>query len=124
MRTPYSQRGISLLAWIAIVLVVGLFALFGAKTVPAYFNYYTLVNVAKSVQNERNLDRSNLQEVRQMINKRMRMNNIENASEQGYEVIAIKPARGDFVLEIDYEVRNQFIGNIDVVVSFHRSIEP
>ena len=125
MQTKHSQRGITLLSWIAILLVVGFFVLFAMRTVPAYFNYFTLVQVAEGVQQDRSLRNVPLQEVRSKLDTRMRINDVDNAADVGYDAIRIQQSgEGGFTLTISYEVREPLIGNIDLVVSFDRRIGP
>jgi hypothetical protein len=125
MRTRHKQQGISLLSWLAILIVVGFFGLFANATVPAYFSYYTMVQVAESVQSDPSLSGATIQEVRSKLNTRMRINDVDNAAEAGYNAIRIKPAgQGGYALTVDYEVRKPFIGNIDLVMSFERRVGP
>ena len=125
MHTPYSQRGITLLSWIAILFVVGFFVLFAVRTVPAYFNYFTLVQVAEGVQQDRGLQGAPLQEVRSKLNTRMRINDVDNVADERYDVISIRQSPdGTLILDIEYEVRESLFANIDLVVSFDRRIGP
>ena len=124
MRTPYRQRGVSLLAWIAILVVVGLFVLFGARTVPAYFDYFTLVSVVEGVQRDPELRGASTAEVREQLETRMRINDVDDVGDVGYDAVIVRQAGKNLTLEIDYEVREPFIANIDLVVSFSRRIGP
>lgn len=124
MHTPHSQRGISMLSWIAILLVVIFFALFAMRTVPAYFNYHTLVQVAQGVQQDRSLRGVPVQEVRSKLDTRMRINDVDDVGDVGYDAVQIRQGSdGGWVLIVDYEVRAPLIGNIDLVMSFNRRIE-
>lgn len=124
MRTPRSQRGVSLLAWIAILVVVGLFVLFGMRTIPAYFEYFTLVSIAEGVRQDRSLQEAPPQEVRSELNKRMRIDDVDDIGDAGYDAVSIRQGGGELTLIIDYEVREPFLGNIDLVISFDRRIGP
>ncbi|MDZ7749512.1 MAG: DUF4845 domain-containing protein [Halofilum sp. (in: g-proteobacteria)] len=120
MRTPHSQRGISMLSWIAILLVVGFFVLFAMRTVPAYFNYYTLVQVAQGVQQDGSLRDVPVQELRSKLNTRMRINDVDDV---GYDAIEIRQgSSGGWLLVVDYEVREPLLLNIDLVMSFNKRI--
>ena len=125
MRTPSSQRGMSLLSWIAILVVVGFFGLFGVKTVPAYFNYMTLTSVAQGVQGDPSLQQAPLPEIRSQVNTRMRVNDVDDVGDVGYRAIEIvQNTQGGISVIVDYEVREPFIGNIDLVMTFYRRFGP
>ena len=123
MRTPHSQRGISMLSWVAILLVVGFFVLFAMRTVPAYFSYYTLVQVAQGVQQDGSLRGVPVQELRSKLNTRMRINDVDDVGDVGYNAIEIRQgSNGGWLLIVDYEVREPLLGNIDLVMSFNKRI--
>lgn len=120
MRTVRNQRGITLISWVAILIVVGFVVLFAVRVVPAYFNYWTLLNVVQGVQGDPALQDAPRDEVRSKLNTRMRINDVDDI---GYDAVSIRQApSGGLTLVIDYEVREPLVGNIDVVVSFERSV--
>lgn len=121
MRTPYHQRGVSIPALIALLIIIGFVATIAVRVTPVYFNYYTLVSLVKSVQQDAALRDASTREIRKAVNKRMRLNEVDDL---GYDVVEIKRPGGGLVLDIAYEVRRPFIGNIDLIVSFSRRVGP
>lgn len=121
MRMPSRQRGVSVPALIALLIVVGFVVMIGVRLTPVYFNYYTLLSVAKSVQQDPGLRDEPTAEIRAAFEKRMRLNEVDDL---GYDVFDIKRPGGGVVLDIAYEVRRPFIGNIDMVVYFNRRVGP
>ncbi len=118
MRTLSKQRGMSPVAWIAILLVVGFFAYFGSKVVPTYYTYYSLLDVVEGVKDDRVLRDSSLSELRSTLRKRMRLNDVDDVADN---VVTIERRGGDVVATIDYQVREPFIANIDLLMTFERS---
>lgn len=121
MHMPIRQRGISIPALLAILLIVAFVVMIAVRLTPVYFDYYTLVSVVKSVQQDQDLRNESTDEVRSALDKRMRLNEIDDL---GYDVVAVKRPGGGLALDIAYEVRRPFIGNIDMVVYFNRRIGP
>lgn len=121
MRTLYRQRGVSIPALIALLIVVGFVIMIGVRLAPVYFNYYTLVSLVKSVQEDPQLRDSPEPEVREAVNKRMRLNEVDDL---GYDVVTINRPSSGLILDIAYEVRRPLIGNIDMVVYFNRRVGP
>lgn len=121
MRMPYRQRGVSVPALIALLVVVGFVVMIGVRLTPVYFNYYTLVSLVKSVQQDPSLRGAPTEEIRAALDKRMRLNEVDDL---GYDVVQIRRPGGGLALDIAYEVRRPFIGNIDMIVSFNRRVGP
>jgi len=117
MRTLKKQRGMSPVAWIAIVLVVGFFAYFGSKVVPAYFNYYSVLDVVEGVKEDRVVDNSSVAELRSTLRKRMRLNDVDDLG----DAVTIERRADEVVATVDYQVREPFIANIDLLMTFERS---
>lgn len=121
MRTPYRQRGVSIPALIALLIVIGFVVTIGIRIAPVYFNYYTLVSLVKSVHEDPTFRDESTGQIREVLNKRMRINEVDDL---GYDVVEIKRPGGGVVFDIAYEVRRPFVGNIDLVVSFNRRVGP
>ena len=120
MRTPRSQRGMTLISWIALLLVVAFFGLFASRTVPAYFDYWTIVSVAEGVQGDPALQDAPRAEVRSKLNTRMRINDVDDL---GYDSISIRTGSGGGLrLVVQYEVREHLLGNIDLVLRFDHTV--
>jgi len=120
MRRLTRQRGVSPLAWIAILLVVGFFAYFGSRVVPAYFNYYSLVDVVEGVANDGTMQNTSVSGIRQTVRKRMRLNDVDKIAE---DAVTIERRGGKIVMELDYQVRRALFGNVDVCMRFQRRYE-
>lgn len=121
MRTLNRQRGVSVPALIALLIIIGFVITIGIRLTPVYINYYSLVSLVKSVQEDEELRKQPTVDIREAVNKRMRLNEVDKL---GYDVVSIKRPSGELVLEIDYEVRRPFVGNIDLIVSFNRRVGP
>lgn len=121
MRSPISQRGITLISLLAIIVLICFAALIVVRIAPSYFTYYTIVSIAESVHEDPELRNGSPHDVRQALNTRMRINDVEGL---GYNVIQARQENGQWAFSIDYEDRRPLIGNIDVVMTYRRSIGP
>lgn len=120
MRSLEKQRGMTSAAWLALVLVVGFVTIVGIRVVPAYIDYYTVVSVAQSVQRDPGLSTATSDRVREVLRKRMNINNVDDLG----DAITIKRPGGDIELTIDYEVRRDLFGNMALVMHFQRRVGP
>lgn len=123
MSSPRYQQGRSLLGMIALAIVVGFFLLLGVRLIPVYMDYWTIVSVAESVHEDPELRDASPREVRQALRSRMLLNNLRDYEPE--EIYSV--GRGDgggLIIVIDYEEREPFLLNVDLVTTFERRIEP
>jgi len=123
MRSLRRQRGLSWLGWIALLLVVGFAVTVAAKIVPAYFDYFNLVEIAQNVQQDPGLQDASMPKLRYAIRSRMRINNIGDLGRL-HDLMNIQHVNGALVLDIDYEVRRHLLGNVDLVLHFQKRVGP
>lgn len=119
MRSLKRQRGLSPLGWVALLLVVAFAAIVAIRIVPVYLDYYAVVSSAKSVHTDAALQGRNVEEMRDSLKKQLRINDVDDL---GDDVVTIKRSRGGIEMIVDYEIREHLIGNVDVVMTFHRRI--
>ena len=113
------QRGMSLIGFI-LSLALGLFVAFlGMKIGPIYLENYSVVNAMQNLAAEPGSAKLSMQQARSKLLFQM------NLSYVGSNVQAkhITLNRGNGVnLRVAYEVREPIIGNLDVIVTFDKSV--
>ncbi len=113
------QRGLTLIGFL-IVLGIGLFfAYTGMKIIPAYLEYNALVNALTTVQNEPGAADMPPWRIRDRIQRSLWVSyasdNIKNEN--------IRISRNDGVkIQVAYEVRKPWIGNIDLMLHFNKTV--
>lgn len=110
-----SQRGITLLGFIIVLGVVGLFAYVGMKLFPMYSEYYSVRSALKGLANEPGIANTDPRRIQEMFFRRLK---IDYSSSVKPEHVKIKRVGGGWQMDVKYEVRNQMIGNLDVVGRF------
>lgn len=115
-----NQRGMTLSNLLLVGAVLAFFVLFGMRTVPHYIDDWTLGDIAKSVQSEVNAD-TTVREIETKIAKRLQLNNIRSFDlDENLEV----DQTGDTTnVVLAYSVTEDFIHNIQIVLSFEHVIE-
>lgn len=119
MTTMTKQRGLSLLGFIGILVLVLFFTYIGIKLVPIYLNHFSVVSEMKSVAQEPGAASQPAQTTRQQLLTRFDVSYVDYVQP---EHVRIERSDG-LNLVVRYEVEEHLIGNIDVVVRFHR-VEP
>ncbi|MBW3551716.1 MAG: DUF4845 domain-containing protein [Proteobacteria bacterium] len=111
-----TQRGMTLIGFIIVLAVVGVFVYMGMKLIPMYSEYYSVKQALGAMEEEPGMaDRSPAQ-IRDLFFRRLYVSYAENIKREHLDI-----ARRDagFVLTVEYEVRKPLIGNLDVVGKFH-----
>ncbi len=110
------QKGLSLIGFILVLILALFFAYAGVKLVPIYLNHYSVVNSMQGTADELRGSNASPRQVQAALSRRLQVNYVEHVGTSDVEV-----SRNPQQLRVDYEVREPFIGNVDLVVSFSHS---
>ncbi len=110
-----SQRGISTLGFMGIVAIAGFFLLAAFKLGPLYIDNYFVKAALNSLVDEDVHGMSNGQ-VRRKLSNYFTVNNVRDIDR---DAIKIERDRTRTLVRVEYEKRVDFMGNVDVVVSFN-----
>lgn len=110
------QSGMTLIGFIIVLGVGGVFVYMGMKLVPMYSEYYSVKRSLTDLANEPGAAQMDANKIRDLFFRRMEMSYVDSVKRPNFKII-----RGDAGMEVtvDYEVRRQLIGNLDVVGHFH-----
>lgn len=116
MSTLRTQRGLSLLGFIFILVLVLFFTYIGIKLVPIYLNHMSVVSEMKAIASEPGTANQPPNTIRRNLIRRLDVSYVDHVKPEH-----IRIEQDDGVnLTVSYEVEEHLIGNIDVVVRFHR----
>lgn len=111
-----TQSGISLLAFIVVLGVVGLFAYVGMKLFPMYMEYYGVKQAMRALASEPGVGTYEPAKIRDLFFRRLYINysddNITNDN------VDVKRVDNGWQMQVKYEVRKPMIANLDVVGRF------
>ena len=115
MTRPSQQRGISLIGWAVMLLVVVVLGTAALRMVPAYMEYNTISSSIKSLLQDSKTALLSPREVREAMNKRFTINqvNVISANDLG-----ITKDGGVLKVTTDYEVREPMFYNVSIVMTF------
>lgn len=111
-----NQSGITLIGFILLLAVVGVFAYMGMKLVPMYTEFYSVKRSLADLAKEPGAGRMDSAKVRTLFFRRMEMSYVESVKPAHFKIV-----RNDQGMEItvNYEVRRPLIANLDVVGRFN-----
>ncbi|QKK03318.1 MAG: DUF4845 domain-containing protein [Pseudomonadota bacterium] len=117
MRALSNQRGLSLLGFMFLLVLVLFFTYIGIKLVPIYLNHMSVTSEMKAIASEPGSANKPPNTLRRELLTRLDISYVDYVKPQHVTI-----ERGDGVrLVVSYEVETHLIGNIDAVVRFHRA---
>lgn len=120
MQLKNKQKGLTGVSIMAIIVVIAFFALMFFKIMPIYFDSFKVGDVVSGLKAERGLGEKSNKEITTMILKRLDVNMVSDVTK---EHIFIEKMKNDVFIDVEYEVRKQMFGNLDVIISFKKSAE-
>lgn len=117
----FHSRGITLIGFVIVLCVLGLFAYAAMRLVPVYVEYNGVSKAMDMVAKEPGASNKTLDQIRQDLGLKF---SIQYVDEKSVPPSAIRVVRqgGGVTLNIAYQRRLPFIANVDLLVSFDRSV--
>ena len=113
-----TQRGMTLIGFIIVLGMVGLFAYVAMKLVPMYSEYYAVKQALKGLQQEPGIANRDPAKIQDLFFRRLYISYAENVKPNN---VKIERVDGGWNMSVDYEVRKPLMGNLDVVGKFSTS---
>ena len=115
------QSGISLVGFIIILGVVGVFAFLGMKIFPAYSEYYNVASAMEKLAREPGTARWTPADILGALDRQMGMNYV-NEAHVNRRSFQIKRSGAGYTLAVRYEVRESLVYNLDYVAKFEKTV--
>jgi len=120
MKSIHRQRGMTPVGWVLVFLLIAFFALVALRLIPIYLESFSVGSVISDLKDEPGISAKTTREITTLINKRFDINSITNV---GTGDIYVEKSGGTMTISAEYEVRKPMLGNVDIVVSFNKSVE-
>ncbi|MDQ3289363.1 MAG: DUF4845 domain-containing protein [Pseudomonadota bacterium] len=109
------QDGITLIGFILVLGVVGVFAYMGMKLIPMYSEYYSVKQALKGLADEPGITRNDPAKIKDLFFRRLYISYAENVKPAH---VRIERKDAGYMMTVDYEVRRPLIANLDVIGHF------
>jgi len=120
MQIKNKQKGLTAISLLFIIVVFAFVVVSLLKIIPVYFDSFKVNDVVTSMEDERGLGDKSNNEIAAMIIKRLKLNQVSGISKDD---VYIEKAKNSVFIDIEYEVRKAMFGNLDVIISFKKSVE-
>lgn len=120
MKSLQRQRGMTPIA-IILMLAVGAFFVAVVLTLfPIYMEHFSVKSHLKGVKEEAETSNLTNKDIMKGLLRRFDIDNVKHVTEDDIDIEPTDDGHRSVV--IDYEVRDHFMGNIDIVASFHDEV--
>ena len=110
-----TQRGMTLISFIVVLAVVGVFIYMGMKLIPMYSEYYSLKQALAGLAREPGITDNDPAKIKDLLFRRLDISYSTNIKPADVKIVR-KDA--GYLMTVAYEVRKPLISNIDVVGRF------
>lgn len=120
MKLGTRQRGITLLGFLVVMMVLGFFAFLIMRLFPVYSEYHSVVSAMKGLQSEPGIGQMPPERIRTLLTNRFYISYVESVKPNH---VKITRAGNGYTLNIKYEVRKPLAYNLDFVAKFDKTVE-
>ena len=113
------QGGLTLIGFVLTLAALIFVAYLGMKIVPIYINYYSVIRAMDGMSEQPGLSRKTPMQIRDALYDRLWVSYMDDLTDKN-----VKITRSNGVnVRVVYHVREPIIGNLDIIVSFDRSVK-
>ena len=114
------QNGLTLIGFFIVLTMVLFFAYAGMRVIPMYLEYYSLVQAMDTMKSEPKAKTMSPGQIKQNLRTKLWVSYSDNNIQDKH--IRISKKTNGINLRVKYEVRKPFMGNIDIIGHFDRSV--
>jgi len=120
MKSNHHQSGLTLISWILLIALIMFVVWFGIRLFPIYMEYYSINTSINTVVSHIEVGETP-QQIRGSIDSLFTINSVRDVSVKDIITIAPTDDGTGLILTLDYDSQSSFIGNVDLLVHFHRT---
>jgi hypothetical protein len=113
-----TQSGMTLIAFVIVLAVVGLFAYVAMKLVPMYSEYYAVKQALKGLASEPGIADRDPAKIQDLFFRRLYISYAEDVKPEHVKITRVD---NGWKMDVNYEVRKPMIANLDVVGKYSAS---
>lgn len=114
------EKGLTLIGFLIVLVMVLFFAYAGMRVVPMYLEYHALGSALSKLENDPAAKNMTPQKIKQSIQTSLWASYASNNIKP--EHIKISKKTGGVNVSVKYEIREEFLGNIDIIGTFDKSV--
>lgn len=120
MNTAEKQKGMTAIGWMLTIAVISFFSIMLVKLFPVYIDRFNVSSVMSTLENDPAVSTMGSEEISQKILNGLKINMVSDITKDN---IYISESNGVRIIELDYQVRRNLLGNHDMLISYVSRIE-
>ncbi|WP_455199991.1 DUF4845 domain-containing protein [Kaarinaea lacus] len=121
MKNYNKQRGVTMVTMAAGLGLLAFFVMIAITIAPVYIENFSVSSHVSRLENDSRIKEMTKEEIRETLMKRFGIDDVKNVARQ--DIFVRDVSGGGYSVEVDYEVRKSFIGNVDLVIFFTETAE-
>ncbi len=114
------QKGFTLMGLIIVFAIIGMITLSILKVFPVYMENLAVKKSLEAIETDDEIKRMTVGQIRGLFEKKLDMNQVTSIRAKDAK---INRSISDITVKVEYEVRKDYIGNIDLILSFSDEFE-
>lgn len=112
------QGGLTLIGFVLMLAALVFVAYLGMKILPIYINYYSVIRAMDGMKETPGLSRKSPMQIRDALYDRLWVSYMNDLKDKNVKIIRSNGVN----VRVVYQVREPIMGNLDIIVSFDRSV--
>jgi hypothetical protein len=113
------QKGVSTIGIIVVMGIFGLLVVTFFKVFPMYYGNFKLQTVLEAMQQDSELDPKSKRAIWSSLSKRLYINEVRSIKREHVKMVR---KDGKTTITVNYEIRDNYIGNLFIGASFNESV--
>lgn len=109
------QEGFTLIGLILVFGLIGIVTLSVLKVFPVYMEHLAVQTAMDAIETDPSIKNMTVGQIRGLFEKKLDMNQVTSISAKDAK---INRSIGEITMKVEYEVRKDYMGNVDIVLSF------
>lgn len=119
MHIATRQRGLTLLGFLIVLIVVAFFGLIIMKLFPVYSEWYAVRRSLSALQQEPGVAAKTPEMIRESLNRKWYISYVKTPTQKNVKVTR---RGGEYIVQVAYERRGNLLYNLDYVAVFDKSV--
>lgn len=119
MHIVHRQRGLTLLGFLIVLIVVAFFGLILMKLFPVYSEWYAVRKSLSALQQEPGIASRTPEQVRELINRKWYISYVKTPTQKN---VKVTKRGGQYIVQVAYERRGNLLYNLDYIAVFDKSV--
>ena len=117
------QQGMTLISWVIVLGMIGFLATIVIRVLPMYQEYFGVVHIMEGMEEELRTAKLTKAQANLLLMRRFNTGYITSVKKDNIEISRGKNSTNITKIVIDYEVREPFMAQIDLIGHFHTEID-